>query len=97
MPKIHLCKRLDFQVKRFGLMTKYQMNDQFKLRVKMLAALAFVPVSDVISTYESLAVTFLDDELPLLSYFELTWIGQEVGWNWKATPPYVFPPHVECT
>ena len=83
----HLCKRLDFQVKRFGLMTKYQMDDEFKLRVKMLAALAFVPVSDVISTYESLAVTFLDDELPLLSYFELTWIGQEVGGTGRRLPP----------
>ena len=82
----HLCKRLDFQVKRFGLMTKYQMDDEFKLRVKMLAALAFVPVSDVISTYESLAVTFLDDELPLLSYFELTWIGQEVGETGRWLP-----------
>ena len=83
----HLCKRLDFRVKRFGLMTKYQMDDEFKLRVKMLAALAFVPVSDVISTYESLAVTFLDDELPLLSYFELAWIGQEVGGTGRRLPP----------
>ena len=35
----HLCKRLDFQVKRLGLMPKYQTDDDFKLRVKMLAAL----------------------------------------------------------
>ena len=45
----HLCNWLDFQVKRLGLMTKYQTDDDFKLRVKM-SALAFVPVSDVVAT-----------------------------------------------
>ena len=34
----HLCKRLDFQVKRSGFMTKYLTDDDFKLRVKMLSA-----------------------------------------------------------
>ena len=75
----HLCKRPDFQVKRLGLMTKYQTDDDFKLRVKMLSALAFVPVSDIVANFESLATTFLNDELPLLSYFESTWIGEAVG------------------
>ena len=73
------CKRLDFQVKRLGLMTKYLTDDDFKLRVKMLSALAFVPVSDVVANFESLATIFLNDELPLLGYFESTWIGQSVG------------------
>ena len=41
--------------------------------------LAFVPVSDVVANFESLATTFLNDELPLLGYFESTWIGQSVG------------------
>ena len=58
---------------------KYLTDDDFKLRVKMLSALAFVPVSDVVANFESLATTFLDDELPLLGYFESTWIGQSVG------------------
>ena len=58
----HLCNWLDFQVKRLGLMTKYQTYDDFKLRVKM-SALAFVPVSDVVANFESLATTFLNDEL----------------------------------
>ena len=75
----HLCKRLYFQVERLGLMTKYQTDDDFKLRVKMLSALAFIPVSDIVANFESLATTFLNDELPLLSYFESTWIGQAVG------------------
>ena len=81
----HLRKRLDFQVKRLGLMTKYQTDDDFKLRVKMLSALAFVPVSDIVANFESLATTFLNDELPLLSNFESTWFGQAVGGR-RLTP-----------
>ena len=71
-------------------MPKYQTDDDFKLRVKMLAELAFVPVSEFVATFESLATTFgfLNDELPLLSYFESTWIGQSVGG--RRLPP-MFP------
>ena len=43
-------KRLDFQVKQLGLMPKYQRDDAFKLRVKMIAALAFLLVGDVVET-----------------------------------------------
>ena len=44
-------------------------------------ALAFLPVTDVIPAFESLAITFLNDELqlPFLSYFETTCIGQPAG------------------
>ena len=87
----HLCKRLDFQVKELGLMPKYRVDDPFRLRVKKLAALAFVPVADVVACFESLATTFLADELPLLAYFEGTWIGQSVGG--RRLPP-TFPHHM---
>ena len=75
----HLYKRLDFQVKELGLMPKYRQDDAFKLRVKKLAALAFIPVSDLVATFESLSTSFLSDELRLLAYFENTLIGQPVG------------------
>ena len=65
--------------------------DPFKLRVKKLAALAFVPVSDVVACFESLAITFLADELTLLAYFEETWIGQSV--RGRRLPP-TFPDHM---
>ena len=87
----HLCKRLDFQVKEHGLMTKYRDDPDFKLRVKKLAALAFVPVSDLVGVFESLATTFLQDELPLLHYFEKTWIGASVGG--RRLPP-TYPHHM---
>ena len=87
----HLYKRLDFQVKELGLMPKYRQDDAFKLRVKKLAALAFIPVSDLVATFESLSTSFLNDELRLLAYFENTWIGQPVGG--RRLPP-LFPHHM---
>lgn len=86
----HLCKRLDFHVKKLGLSAKYQADIDFKLRVKKLAALAFLPVADVVAAYEALADEFEDDELPLLAYFEPTWIGSPVGRRGRRTPP-IFP------
>ena len=75
----HMSKRLDFHVKQLGLMPKYQNDMDFRTRVKCLAALAFVPVSDLLATYESLSTSFLPDEIPILHYFETTWIGIGVG------------------
>ena len=74
-----------------GLMPKYRQDDAFKLRVKKLAALAFIPVSDLVATFESLSTSFLNDELRLLAYFENTWIGQPVGG--RRLPP-LFPHHM---
>ena len=42
---ICLCKRLDYdKVKQLGLMNKYRSNADFKMRMKKLAALAFIPL-----------------------------------------------------
>ena len=60
-------------------MPKYRQDDAFKLRVKKLAALAFIQVSDLVATFESLPTSFLNDELRLLAYFKNTWIGQSAG------------------
>ena len=87
----HLSKRLDYHVKQLGLTRKYKGDLDFRIRVKKLAALAFIPVADVIPTFESLATTFLNDELPLLSYFEATWIGQSVAG--RRLPP-IFSLHM---
>lgn len=60
-----------------GLKTKYQEDKCFRLKVKKLLALAFVPVSDVIKAFELIADDFNDDDdEKLLDYFEPTWIGE---------------------
>ena len=76
---VFLSKRMDLHVRQLGLMPKYQINMGFRTSVKCLATLAFIPVSDLVAVYESLSTTFLHDELPILHYFESTWIGMGVG------------------
>ena len=46
-------------------MPKYRQDDAFKLQVENLAALAFIRVSDLVATLESLPTSFLNDELRL--------------------------------
>ena len=87
----HLCQRLDYHVKELGLMTKYENDPDFKLRVKKLAALAFLPLADVIDAFEVLADTFEDDELLLLGYFEPTWIVVTVGRRSGRRTAPIFP------
>ena len=60
-------------------MLKYREDDAFKLQAEQLAALAFIRVSDLVATFESLPNSFLNDELRLLAYFENMWIGQSAG------------------
>ena len=85
----HLSKSIDSHVKKLGLSRKYDADFDFRIRVKKLSALAFIPLADLVSTFESLASEFLDDELALLSYFENTWIGQLVSGG-RRLPP-IFP------
>ena len=40
----HLCKRSDFKVKQLGLTNKYRSDADFRIRIKKLAALAFIPL-----------------------------------------------------
>ena len=60
------------------------------MRIKKLAALAFIPLEDVVSVYEELADTFGGDEVPVLTYFESTWIGNVIGRRGRRSPPH-FP------
>jgi hypothetical protein len=60
------------QVQNKGLSTKYQEDENFRLSVKMLIGLAFLPPSDVITGFDLLAGEFDDDAHDLLDYFEKT-------------------------
>ena len=40
----HLCTRSDFKVKQLGLTNKYRSDADYKIRIKKLAALAFIPL-----------------------------------------------------
>ncbi|CAF3408991.1 unnamed protein product [Rotaria socialis] len=65
------------QVQSKGLSAKYQEDENFRLNVKMLIGLAFLPLSDVITGFDLVAGEFNDDDADdLLDYFERTWIGE---------------------
>ena len=64
------------QVQSKGLITKYNQDECFRLNVKKLIALAFVPLVDVTTAFQLIADQFDEDADDLLGYFEKTWIGE---------------------
>lgn len=68
------------EVRTLGFQNKYTTNDKFRMNVKKLMALAFVPVSDVTKCYAVIVDDFEDfeeEDYPLLDYFERVWVGQK--------------------
>jgi len=64
-----------------NILNKYNSDPDFALHVRQLSAIAFVPTSDVVSSYDILMNTsfFEDNERllqPLVDYYEDTWIGR---------------------
>ena len=65
------------QIQSLGLQTKYTNDDKFRVNVKKLMGLAFVPVSDVIKGYSSIMKDFDAEDNDLLNYFERVWVGEK--------------------
>ncbi|CAF3479708.1 unnamed protein product [Adineta steineri] len=64
------------EVQPCGLQKKYNEDKFFLLSVKTLTAIAFLPIDDIVNTFELLEKEFHDDTNDLLQYFEKTWIGE---------------------
>ena len=65
------------QVQNKGMATKYREDEYFRLNVKKLIALSFVPIDDVTTAFDLVAEQFDDDDDDdLIDYFEKTWIGE---------------------
>ena len=54
-------------------------EEEFRLRVKMLSALAFLPQEDITRAFEDLSPQFERDEMDLLQYFARTYVGFAIG------------------
>ncbi|XP_024875569.1 uncharacterized protein LOC112456975 [Temnothorax curvispinosus] len=68
-------------VQSCGLQYNYNSDLRFCLNIKMLMALAFVPVHDVLEAYDELIVSPFFEENEdalneLIRYFERTWVGE---------------------
>ncbi|CAF1089885.1 unnamed protein product [Adineta ricciae] len=72
-----------------GLTRKYEDDDTFRLNVRKLLALPFVPASEVIEAFNLLADDFDDEAENLVEYFEKTWIGEKkIRGNGRKKPKF---------
>ena len=58
-----------------GLKTLYGDNEKFSQQIRTLPALAFLPIADVIPTFEQIKIQFPAEDEPVLNYFEENYIG----------------------
>lgn len=66
------------KIQACGLKQRYENDPEFALRLRMLSALAFVPIGAVTNAFESLCRDgiFNEEMFPVVDYFEDTWIGR---------------------
>ena len=72
----HLGQCVYRKVQELGLSELYLQEEEVRVRCKMLVALAFVPVRDVVAACESLVEDIPDELIPLIDYFADTWTGR---------------------
>lgn len=84
----HLCQSLIRKIHAVGLKSDFESNINTKLMLKSLAALSFVPLEDVRTTFDSLAATFPDEEKfnDVLTYFFSTYIEGAAGRSAQFSP-----------
>ena len=72
----HLSKNIFRHVQSLGLQETYVNNQEFRLNVRMISALSFVPVEDTHDAFNTLAEHCGEAEQPVLDYFETYYIGE---------------------
>src|SRR6218665_2067729 len=73
----HLSQSLYRKVQALGFQQRYQEEEDFSISVRMIPALAFVPIHDVVRVFEALQEATSDaDILQLLDFFEDTYLGR---------------------
>ena len=90
----HLGQSVYRRAKLLGLAGKFGADDDSKLRVKKLSALAYLPLEKVVEGFEQLQEEFHQNEQELVAYFEATYIGGD--WPGREEAPVVRPGVVEC-
>ena len=84
----HLSQAIYRKVQSIGLQQEYQTNLDLSLKIRMLAALAFVPVDDIVESFEHLADSMPDEAQPITDYFEDTYIGRLQRRGRRRQPPF---------
>ena len=72
----HLCKSVFRHVQSANLQEQYLVDDEFRVNIRMIPALAFVPLDDIIPASEALSQHCEGNEEHILDYFEVNYIGE---------------------
>ena len=71
-----LAKNVFKRVQHIGLQQNYLTDPLFRGNIRMIPALSFIPVYDVILAFDELCNYCRIDEQPVLDYFETNYIGE---------------------
>ena len=82
----HLTQNIYRRVQDEGLKVRYETDANFALQCRMIGALAFVPPADVPDAFDSLAAHIPGELIPVLDYFEDTYIGRPVRREPRRNP-----------
>jgi hypothetical protein len=72
----HLTQNIWHKIQEAGLSNQYTSDAQFRLFLKKLPALLFLPMADVVVGFEELIETIPNGAEPIVDYFEDTYIGR---------------------
>lgn len=73
----HLSQNVYRKLQATGLQERYQTDEDFAVKTRMITAIAFVPVESVENAFEALQEVVPDELMPVLDYFEDTYIGRQ--------------------
>lgn len=94
----HLCQSVVRKVNEVGLKSDYENNDEVRVFVRCLPALAFIPPQDVIEAFERLVEAMpqgIDHLDELVTFFEHTYIrGRRLRGRGDNYGPALFPVEV---
>ena len=85
----HLGKSVYRRVQRLGLQGKYEMEEGFRLMVKMLSGAAFLPRGDIRRAFGEISTEFAEDELDPIRYFQWKYVWELVR-NARRAPLFRF-------
>ena len=72
----HFSQSIYRRVQAASLQSKYRNEDEFSIKIRMIPALAFLPINNVAEAFETLEEVMPAEAQPILDYFEDTYIGR---------------------